>query len=95
LKEEIVSSKELLNSYTNSCERKRQEAENLNNDISRVETIIIRFKTNNQEYLKIQQTVEEEVSRFLTDGKALLQFALASIIESIRRNPDKYIMIFW
>jgi hypothetical protein len=34
--------------------------------------------------------VEEEVSKFLADGKVLLQFALASIIEAIRRNPDKY-----
>jgi hypothetical protein len=26
----------------------------------------------------------------LTDGKVLLQFALASVIEALRRNPDKY-----
>jgi hypothetical protein len=31
-----------------------------------------------------------EVRSVLTDGKVLLQFALASIIEAIRRNPDKY-----
>jgi hypothetical protein len=47
-------------------------------------------KGNNEEYLKIKKTVEEEVSKFLTDGKVLLQVALASVIESIRRNPDKY-----
>jgi hypothetical protein len=34
--------------------------------------------------------MKEEVSKFLTDGKVLLQFDLASIIEAIRRNPDKY-----
>ena len=34
--------------------------------------------------------MEEEVSKFLTDGKVLLQFALASIIEAIRRNPGKF-----
>jgi hypothetical protein len=34
--------------------------------------------------------VQEEVRSVLTDGKVLLQFALASIIEVIRRNPDKY-----
>ncbi len=26
----------------------------------------------------------------LTDNKQILQFALASVIEAIRRNPDKY-----
>jgi hypothetical protein len=34
--------------------------------------------------------VEEEVRSVLMDGKLLLQFALAYIIEAIRRNPDKY-----
>jgi hypothetical protein len=51
---------------------------------------VSRFKSNEEEYLKIKKTVEEEVSKFLADGKVLLQFALASIIEAIRRNPDKY-----
>jgi hypothetical protein len=27
---------------------------------------------------------------FLTNGKLLLQFAIASIIESLRRNPEIY-----
>ena len=34
-----------------SCERKRREAEQLNNYISRLETVIIRSKNNNEEYL--------------------------------------------
>ena len=34
--------------------------------------------------------MQEEVRSVLTDGKVLLQFALASIIETLRRNPDKY-----
>ena len=90
LNDEIASAKALLNSYHTLCERKRQEAENLNKHISRLETVISRFKNNNEEYLKIEKTVEEEVSKFLTDGKVLLQFALESVIEAIRRNPDKY-----
>jgi hypothetical protein len=91
LNDEIASAKALLNSYYMLCERKRQEAEQLNNYISRLETVVIRFKNNNdKEYLKIKKTVEEEVNKFLTDGKVFLQFALASVIESIRRNTEKY-----
>jgi len=73
-----------------SCESKRQEAEQLNNYISRLETVISRFKNNNEEYLKIKETTKEEVISVLTDGKVLLQFALASIIEAIKRNLGKY-----
>jgi hypothetical protein len=43
--------------------------------------------TYNEEYLKIKQAVEEKVSSVLTDGKVILQFVLASVIEAIRRNP--------
>jgi hypothetical protein len=88
--DEIASAKALLNSYHTLCERKREEAANLNNEISRLEAIISRFKNNKEKYLKIKKSVEEEVRSVLTDGKILLQFALASVIEAIRRNPDKY-----
>jgi len=88
--DEIASANALLNSYNVLCEHKRQEVKNLNNGISKLETIISRFKNNNEEYLKIKKTVEEEVSRFLKDGKVLLQFGLESVIEAIRRNPDEY-----
>jgi hypothetical protein len=51
---------------------------------------VSRFKSNNEEYRKIKQRAEEEVRSVLTDGKVLLQFALASVIEAIRQNSDKY-----
>ena len=90
LNDEIASVKALLNSYHISCERKRQEAESLISEIIKLETLVSRFKSNNEEYLKIKQTVEEKVSSVLTDGKVLLQFAIASVIEALRQNSDKY-----
>jgi predicted HTH domain antitoxin len=90
LNDEIASAKVLLNSYHMLCERKRQEAGYLNNEITRLETVVSQFKNNDEEYLKITKGAEEEVRNILTDGKVLLQFALASIIEAMRRNPDKY-----
>jgi septal ring factor EnvC (AmiA/AmiB activator) len=47
LNDEIASSKELLQSYRISCQHKRQESEKLNDEISRVETLVSRFKNNN------------------------------------------------
>jgi sigma54-dependent transcription regulator len=64
LKKEIASAKALLNSYNILCERKREEAATLNNEISRLETIVSRFKNNNEEYLKIEKTVEEKNESF-------------------------------
>jgi hypothetical protein len=90
LNDEIASSKELLNSYHISSERKRQEAENLNSEISRLDTLVSRFKNNNEEYLKIQQTAKNKVTTVLRDNKQILQFALAAVIRALRRNPHKY-----
>ena len=64
MNDEIASTKALLNSYHTLCERKREEAANLNKDISRLETIVSRFENNNEEYLKIEKTVEEKNESF-------------------------------
>jgi hypothetical protein len=38
-----------------SCRRERREIENLNNEKIRLEALVIGFKSNNEEYLKIRQ----------------------------------------
>jgi hypothetical protein len=88
LNDEIASAKELLKSYTSSCERKRQESESLNNEISRLEALVTRLKNNNEEYLRIESTVEERVKNVLADSKVLLHKAIFSIIETLRNGNN-------
>ena len=88
LNDKIASSKELLKFYTSSCERKRQEAESLNNEISRLETLVTRVKSNDEEYLKIKRTVEDMWKNVLIDGKVLLHKAIFSIIETLRNENN-------
>ena len=40
--------------------------------------------------LKSRRLLKKRFSKLLTDGKALLQFALTSVIEALRTNPGKY-----
>jgi hypothetical protein len=78
-----------LTSYRLSCIRERREIEKLYNEKTGLEAIVTEFKSNNKEYLdKIKQAAYEEVKRVLTDSKLLLQFVLASVIESLRINPE-------
>ena len=88
LNDKIASSKELLKFYTSSCERKRQESESVNNEISRLEALVTRFKSNNEEYLEIKSTVEDILKNVLTDGKVLLHKAIFSIIETLRNENN-------
>jgi hypothetical protein len=55
-----------------------------------LEDLVNRFENNNEEYLKINQTVKDKASSVLSDGKGLLRLALYSVMESIRNEPIKY-----
>jgi hypothetical protein len=89
LNNQIASTSRILNSFRMSCERERRETDNLYNERARLEAVITGLN-NNQEYLKIKQEAEEKVKDVLTNSKILLNFATASVIESLRRNPELY-----
>jgi hypothetical protein len=48
------------------------------------------FRNNDEGYIALIKTIEEEVLRILSNRKALLKLAVLSIAESIRNNPDIY-----
>ena len=78
-----------------SCERKRREIENLYNEKKMLEAIVTEFKNNNEDYLEIEQAAEEKVKDILTNSKILLQFAIFSVIESLRSNPELYNFVIY
>src|SRR5207247_5866316 len=53
------------------------------------------FEGNNETYLTIKKTVEEKVHSTLSDGKMLLKLAILSLVESIRKDPDRYRSLFY
>ena len=85
---QIATTSRLLNSYRLFCEKEKSSIEQLYNEQIRIANLITQFKSNNEEYLKIKQTAEEKVKDVLTNGKLILNFATASVIQSLRRNPE-------
>ena len=85
---QIASTTKLLNSFRISCERERREIQSLRNEKTTLEALIIEFKNNNEDYLKIKQAAEENARTVLINSKILLRFATASVIEPLRRNPE-------
>ena len=61
----------------------------------KLEGLVNDFQDNNEEYLKIIKTVGEEVLGGLSNVKMFLRYALLSITESIRNNPERYSSIFY
>jgi hypothetical protein len=88
LNNKIASTTKLVTSFRISCRRERREIENLCNEKVRLEAILTEFKSNNEECLNKIKQVAYEVKSILTDSKLLLYLATASIIESLRRNPE-------
>ena len=93
LNNQIATTSRFLNSLRMSCIRERREIENLFSERARVKALATEFKSNNEEYIKIKQAAEEGVKSVLTNGKILLKFATASVIESLRRNPELYNLV--
>ena len=90
LNDKIASSKESLESYLTSCNRKKQESKNLNDEISRLEALFDSLKRDDEGCRIIEKTVEKEVRRVLVDNKVILQFAIASVIEALGSTPNNY-----
>ena len=53
----------------------------------KLEAAVRAFQNNNEEYIKIRNTVEEKVHSVLSDRKMVLKLALLSLTESMRKDP--------
>ena len=78
-----------VRTLTKVSEKYKGEVKNLQNEKTKLSTLIAKFENCN-EYKRIRQAVKEEVTNSLSKRKDLLQLATSSVIESITRDPDKY-----
>ncbi len=87
---QITSLGKTFDNYCLCCEQEASKLDNLQQKRSRLETLLTHFENDNEEYGKATKIVEEKVYTFLSSRKRLLEFAALSVIESIRKNPEKY-----
>jgi hypothetical protein len=90
LRKRILNSRKLLDSCDLTYKQQSEKIAGLQAKKIALEDLVRRFENNNEEYLKINQTIKDKVSSILSDGKGLLRLALYSLIESIRNEPIKY-----
>jgi hypothetical protein len=90
LRKRILNSRNALDSCNLTYRQQAEKLASLQSKKIALEDLVNRFENNNEEYLKIHQTVKDKVGSTLSDGKGLLRLALYSLIESIRNEPVKY-----
>jgi len=79
-----------LDSLNLDCEKELAQRDQLYQKRMKLEACLRQFQNNNEEYAKIRKTAEERVHSVLSDRKMLLKLALLSLIESMRKDQDKY-----
>ncbi len=90
LRKRISNSRKALDACILTHKQQIEKISELQSKKVVLEELVTRFGNNNEEYLKINQTVRENVSSILSNAKVLLRFALDSLIGSIRNDPAKY-----
>ena len=92
--DETASARALLNSYHISCERKRQEAVTLNNEISMLDTLVNLCQSNNEGYSKLKQIVKENVKAVLSENKQIISVSFAALIQTLKTDPQMINIIY-
>jgi hypothetical protein len=95
LSDHISATRDTLEQYESDCKKRGLEIKNLNKEYIALQELVNDFQNNNEEYLKVIKSVGEEVLSVLSNPKVLLRYALLSITESIRNNPERYRSFFY
>lgn len=90
LQDQISVANRMLKSLCVFCQEEEAKVDQIQWKIIRLKRVVKLFKDNDEEYLKIKKTVQDKVSGILLDGKGLMRLALYSLMESVRKNPEKY-----
>ena len=90
LHDQIDASKRMLEWLKTSSEEEEAKISQLEQEKIRLKRFVKSFKNNNEEYLKIEQTVGQRVTTLLFDVKGILRVSLDSLMESMRKDPQKY-----
>jgi hypothetical protein len=74
---------------------KKEEPATILDKKIKYERMVEQFIVNNEIYLKIQKIAKDKVNVFLTEhyGRKLLEFALAAVVEALRQDPQRELLI--
>jgi hypothetical protein len=91
----IDSAKVILKHWNIACKEVREEVIRLHDEKQILENLVHLLKQNDNLYQKIQNIAEDKVISFLTgyNGMKLLEFALLSVCEALRQDPQKELLI--
>jgi hypothetical protein len=95
LSDQISDLRNELDSCRLSCEEEKRQMAELHQKKMKLEAFVGHFQNYNEEYIKIIKTVGDELLGGLSNVKMFLRYALLSVTESARNNPERFRSIFY
>src|SRR5438093_8243696 len=92
-KKEYAALLEQIDKYSEINLRKSSQIEDLNSEIKKMETNISLLKNSNEYYTKFEQVAREKLDSLTKDSVWMLRLAIAVVVESLRRDPNKKMII--
>jgi hypothetical protein len=92
LENKISSAEEQLSETDKACKLKFDELSGICYQIRMLEYQIERFK-NSKSYQAIEKISKDKVNELLTENRKLLEYALVSVIEALKNEPNRYLLI--
>jgi hypothetical protein len=92
LENKISSAEEQLSETDKACKLKFDELSGVCYQIQMLEYQIERFK-NSKSYQAIEKISKDKVNELLTENRKLLEYALVSVIEALKNEPNRYLLI--
>ena len=95
LQNKISSANDMLKQFNLAIKVKKEEPATILDKKIKYERMVEQFIVNNEIYLKIQKIAKDKVNVFLTEhyGRKLLEFALAAVVEALRQDPQRELLI--
>lgn len=91
----ILETQNTLDHYELQRKLQREELDKIFYQKTQLEEFIEYFKSNSTEYAEIKEIVKQEVENTLTNPKKLLRLALLTLIESLRKDPSKFQLLYY
>jgi chromosome segregation ATPase len=92
LENRIASAEEQLSETDKACKLKFDELSGICYQIQIAEYQIEHLKSS-KNYQTIKKIAKDKVNESLTDNKKVIEYALVSVTEALRNEPDRYLLI--
>ncbi|HEY7573337.1 MAG TPA: hypothetical protein VH796_18405 [Nitrososphaeraceae archaeon] len=94
LSNDISEISKVLDKYRSSCKGERIELARLSLQKEKLESLVRHFQNNSKDFGRIKELVKQAVEQSLTNHRHVLSLALLSVIDSCRRDPLKFDILY-